>query len=131
MSKKPKKKQRGTDEDKPSFLERISKETINAVLGVLSSLLTIFLLASAFEKGGMVGTTVYNFLSYLFGIGYYLVPLVFALLAVSFFQSKEKDFALPQTLGSILFFASSLGLTNILAVDRGWFIGGFISSPLI
>ncbi len=131
MSKKSKKKQHGLESEKPSFFERISKETLNAILGVLSSLITVFLLSAAFGKGGMVGSGVYTFLSYLFGVGYYLVPLVFALLAVSFFQSKEKDFALPQTIGALLFFVSSLGLTNLLAVDRGGIIGGFISSPLI
>jgi hypothetical protein len=131
MSKKPKKKQRQNEEEAPSFFSRISKETLNAILGVLSSLVTVFLIAAAFSKGGMVGTWAYGLLSYLFGVGYYLVPLVFALLAVSFFQSKEKDFALPQTLGAMLFFVSSLGLTNLLAVNDGGVVGGFISSPLI
>lgn len=131
MSKKPKKKDHSRDEGKPSFLERISRETLNAVLGVLSSLVAVFLLASALNKGGVVGVWVFDSLSFLFGIGYYLVPLVFIILAVSFFQSKEKDFALPQTLGSILFFVSSLGLTNLLLLDRGGLVGGFISSPLL
>ncbi len=131
MSKKHRRKSHGPNDDKPSFFERISKETINAVLGVLSSLITVFLLAAAVEKGGVVGTSVYTFLSYLFGVGYYLVPLVFTILAVSFFQSKEKDFALPQTLGALLFFVSSLSLTNLLLIGRGGLVGEFVSSPLL
>ncbi len=131
MSKKPKKMNRSRDERKPSFLERISRETLNAVLGVLSSLVAVFLLAAAFGKSGVVGIWVYDSLSFLFGVGYYLVPLVFVILAISFFQSKEKNFALPQTLGSILFFISSLGLTNLLLLNQGGLVGGFISSPLL
>jgi len=131
MSKKPKKKERSKDDDKPSFFERISRETLNAVLGVLASLVAIFLVAASLGKGGMVGGWVFNSLSFLFGIGYYLVPLVFIILAISFFQSKEKDFALPQTLGSLLFFISSLGLTNLVSLDKGGLVGGFISSPLL
>lgn len=131
MSKKSKNKRRSKDDESSSFFDRISKETWNAILGVLSLLVTIFLLAAAFGKGGVVGGWAYNSLSFLFGIGYYLVPLVFALLSISFFRSKEKDFALPQSLGSVLFFVSSLGLTNILLSNQGGLVGGFISSPLV
>ena len=67
MSKKPKKMNRSKDERKPSFLERISRETLNAVLGVLSSLVAVFLLAAAFGKSGVVGIWVYDSLSFLFG----------------------------------------------------------------
>jgi len=130
MSKKNK-SNRSKGDTKPSFFERISKETLNAILGVLSAVVTIFLLLSAWNKAGVVGISTYDFLSYLFGIGYYLVPLVFAILSISFFQSKEKDFALPQTLGSILFFVSSLGLTSLWIPSRGGITGGIISSPLL
>ncbi len=130
MSKKDKKRHSQT-EDKPSFLERISKETLNAIFGVLSTVVAIFLLAAAWDKAGIVGVKTYDFLSYLFGVGYYLVPLVFAILALSFFQSKEKDFALPQILGSILFFVSSLGLISLWMPARGGVTGGFLSGPLL
>jgi len=130
MSKKDKKR-RSQTEDKPSFLERISKETLNAIFGVLSTVVAIFLLAAAWDKAGIVGVKTYEFLSYLFGIGYYLVPLVFAILALSFFQSKEKDFALPQILGSILFFVSSLGLISLWMPSRGGITGGLLSEPLL
>ncbi len=130
MSKKDKKR-RSQSEDKPSFLERISKETLNAIFGVLSTVVAIFLLAAAWNKAGIVGVKAYEFLSYLFGFGYYLVPLVFAILALSFFQSKEKDFALPQILGSILFFVSSLGLVSLWMPSRGGITGGLLSGPLL
>lgn len=130
MSKKDK-KHRSQTEDKPSFLERISKETLNAIFGVLSTVVAIFLLGAAWDKAGVVGIKTYDFLSYLFGIGYYLVPLVFAILALSFFQSKEKDFALPQILGSVLFFISSLGLISLWMPSRGGITGGILSEPLL
>src|SRR5882724_1736207 len=109
----------------------LSKETRNAVIGVLSLLLAILLFFAAFGGGGPVGGLLYKGLSYLFGIGYYLVPLVFIILSISFFRSREKNFALPQTLGSLLFFISSLGLVNIAVLTRGGIIGGLISAPLL
>src|SRR6185312_14513707 len=93
-----------TTKKKDSGESALSKETRNAILGVGSVVLTILLFLAAFGGGGPVGGLLYRGLSYLFGIGYYLVPLVFLLLAVSLFRSHEKGFALPQTLGSLLFF---------------------------
>jgi len=130
MSKKSK-KNRPQIEKKTSLFERISRETLNAIFGVLSVLTTVFLLFAAWGKAGVVGSGTYRSLVYLFGIGYYLVPLVFAILAVSFFQSKEKSFALPQIISSVLFFVSSLGLINLWAPSKGGVTGGTISEPLL
>jgi DNA segregation ATPase FtsK/SpoIIIE, S-DNA-T family len=130
MAKKVRKSTSRKD-DSPSLLERISKETLNAIFGVLSALVTIFLLFAAWQKAGVVGNWTYYFLSYLFGIGYYLVPLVFAILSLSFFRSKEKDFALPQMMGAVLLFISSLGLVSMWMPARGGITGGLISNPLL
>jgi len=117
--------------DKASIFDHVSRETFNAIYGVLSIVVTIFLLMAAVGKGGPVGEYTYIFLVYLFGIGYYLVPLVFMMLSVSFFQSKEKNFAWAQSLGSLLFFISSLGLTDLVFPLRGGVVGGLISHPLL
>ncbi len=124
-----KKRKSDKGDSEGSLLNHISKETFNAVLGVLSIVITIFLFMAAFDKGGPVGNFTYIGLTFLFGIGYYLVPIAFLMLGISFFQAREKNFALPQTLGTILFFIASLGLTDLLFV-RGGLIGGFISRPL-
>jgi S-DNA-T family DNA segregation ATPase FtsK/SpoIIIE len=117
-------------EEKPSIFEYLSKETTNAIFGILAMVATIILLMAAFNKAGRVGRTVFAVLSYLFGVGYYLVPLVFFLLSLSFFKSKEKDFRLAQTLGAFLFFISSLALVDLLFSSQGGVVGGFISHPL-
>ncbi|MBX4195717.1 DNA translocase FtsK [Candidatus Parcubacteria bacterium] len=109
----------------------LSKETLNAIFGVASLVATLLLILAAFGVGGPVGAFTYKGLSYLFGVGYYLVPLVFLLLAVSFFRSREKNFALPQFVGSALFFFSALGVVDLLMATKGGLVGGFISKPLI
>ncbi len=126
------KKGRGKNrEEKPSIWELISEETSNAIFGILSIVATVFLLLSAVNKAGPVGVFTYHGLELLFGIGYYLIPLVFCLLSVSFFRSGERNFALPQVLGSTLFFASALGLTDTLFPQSGGIVGGLISRPLL
>lgn len=117
--------------EKSSTFDSISKRTIHAILGVLFLVITIFLLLAALENGGRAGELIYIlFHDYLFGIGYYLVPIVFFLLSISFFRSSERDLAFPQTLGACLFFISSLGLADLLLPNQGGILGGFISGPL-
>ena len=125
---KKQKAEKKKDAPRPEY---ISKDTRNAVFGVGSALLTIALMFAAFGKGGRVGELVFIFLTYLFGVGYYLVPLVFFMLSVSLFQSRERDFSWPQTIGSILFFISSLAMIDLLFPTKGGVVGGLLSSPLV
>ncbi|HRH25790.1 MAG TPA: DNA translocase FtsK 4TM domain-containing protein [Parcubacteria group bacterium] len=114
-----------------SFLSSLSEETRNAIFGVGSLVLTILLSMAAFGVGGPVGGFVYKWLSFLFGVGYYLIPLVFLLLSISFFRAHEKNFALPQTIGSILFFFSALGVVGVLLPTKGGIIGYWVAKPLL
>jgi DNA segregation ATPase FtsK/SpoIIIE, S-DNA-T family len=130
MAKKKDKRRERKDVDSPSFIERISRETWNAIFGVGSVVITFFLSMAAFGKAGPIGGYAFRGLSYLFGVGYYLLPVAFLLLAASSFRSEEKEFALPQSLGSLLFFVSGLGLVDLILTGRGGVIGGLISHPL-
>ena len=129
MARNRKKQARDRDENRMSIFRLTSRETANGILGVFSIVLTIFLLLGAFGLSGRAGTLVYKWLSYLFGFGYYLLPVVFLLLAISFLREQERDFAMPQIFGSFILFLSSLGLVNLFS-DEGGIVGGFISKPL-
>ncbi len=117
------------NENGVSISKLISKETSHAILAVLSTVLAIFLLLGAFSLSGQAGDLVYGWLSYLFGIGYYLLPAIFLLLTISLLRDRERDFALPQIFGSIVLFLSSLGLVNFIST-KGGIVGNFISKPL-
>ena len=129
MAKNRKKRAHWWGENGISIFRIISRETANGIFGVFSIVLAIFLVLGAFELAGQAGRLTYTSLSYLFGIGYYLLPIVFLLLAVSFLREQERDFAMPQIFGSFFLFISSLGLVNLLSTEGG-IIGGFISKPL-
>ncbi|MEK7135516.1 MAG: DNA translocase FtsK 4TM domain-containing protein, partial [Patescibacteria group bacterium] len=113
----------------PSF-KLTSRETSNTILGIFSIVVSLFLLLGAFGLGGRVGALTFDLLTYLSGVGYYLLPIVFLLLAVSLIHEREREFALPQILGSILLFLSSLGFVNLVS-EKGGVIGGLISNPLV
>lgn len=129
MTKNRKKRASDWNEDKAMIFRFASRDTANGISSVFSAVLAIFLLLGAFDLSGRVGTLTYEWLSYFFGIGYYLLPLVFTLLAISFLQEQERDFAMPQILGSSIFFFSSLGLVNLFSA-KGGVIGNLISKPL-
>lgn len=113
----------------PSF-KLTSRETLNTILGIFSIVVSIFLLLGAFGLGGPVGAFAYNTLTKLSGIGYYLLPIVFLMLAASLIHEKEREFALPQILGSLLLFLAALGFVNLVSAQGG-IIGGLISDPLV
>lgn len=118
-----------TERDFSSF-RLTSRETFNTILGILSIVVSIFLLLGAFGLSGRVGTLAFDLLSYLSGVGYYLLPIVFLLLATSLLHERERQFALPQIFGSFLLFLSSLGFVNLVS-GKGGIIGKFISNPLV
>src|SRR3989344_3717352 len=111
----------------------LKEETFHTIIAVAFFVLAIFLILSAgpIGKGGPAGVKAYQAFHYLFGIGYYLLPIVFLILCVSFFRSLQKKLALTHSIGGILFFISSLALINIISFENGGVVGGFISKPLI
>ena len=129
MARNRKKQTRDWEENGMSIFRLTSRETANGIFGVFSIVLSIFLMMGAFGLAGQVGTVVYDWLSYLFGFGYYLLPVVFLLLAISFLREQERDFAMPHIFGSFILFLSSLGLVNLFS-DEGGIVGIFISKPL-
>ena len=123
-------KRKAQDFDIGETLKLISRETANTIFGIFAMVVALFFLLGAFGAGGRVGDKAFELLSALFGIGYYLLPLVFALLSISLLHEREREFALPQILGVTFFFLSGLGLVDLLS-EKGGLIGNLISNPLV
>src|SRR3989344_1543224 len=123
-------KRKAQDFDIGETLKLISRETANTIFGIFAMVAAFFFLLGAFGAGGRVGDKAFELLSALFGIGYYLLPVVFALLSVSLLHEREREFALPQILGSTILFLSGLGLVELLS-EKGGLIVGLISGPLV
>ena len=129
MSRKKKKKE--SDSEKTPIFSMIKKETLHGVIAVLFFAIALFLLLARFSIAGVVGEHLYNLLSLLLGVGYYLLPILFFILSFTFFKSTERSVALPQTIGAVLFVFSGLGIIDSLLINSGGYVGGAISSPLI
>ena len=92
MSKNEKKgKEKKRDEKEPSLTKHLQEETLQGIIAVLFFVLAIFLSLSAFEKGGPVGAWIFDKLKMLVGMGYYLLPILFFILAISFLSLANSS----------------------------------------
>src|SRR3989338_9255228 len=101
----------------------INPETRNSVIAVLLIGVAAILILAPLEQAGPVGKFIYGILSGLFGIGYYLLPIFSLLTAILFFLSKQQNIASSTFIGAALTIVSALGLLDLLAPNRGGFIG--------
>ncbi|NTV44873.1 MAG: DNA translocase FtsK [Candidatus Yonathbacteria bacterium] len=112
----------------------VKRETKRSMLGILFFVFAAFFILASLSVGGVAGSFVFKMLDSLLGLGYVFLPIILFLVGLSLFKNTDpgEHIALPKTLGAILFFVSSLGLTSIFfAHTGGGFLGNLISSPLI
>ncbi|MFA5934726.1 MAG: DNA translocase FtsK [Candidatus Paceibacterota bacterium] len=119
---------------KESFWSNIKSETKQAILAITFLVLSIIFILASLQKAGIVGVKVYYILSILLGIGYFLIPILFLLLSISFFKAEEREFNKLKIFGGVLFFISGLGLIDLISktywTAQGGKIGWLISAPL-
>lgn len=108
----------------------LSEATMYAVLSVVFFVIALCLMLAAFGKAGVAGEFVYNNLTRLLGVGYYLLPILMLLLARSYFRSIKTNIALTNILGSFLFCISGLGFIDVFAPTHAGIVGGFIGTPI-
>ncbi len=109
----------------------LSQETKNGIYAIISFVLALFFILSVFDRAGVAGQFFYRIFTYLFGIGYFLVPLVCCLLGVSLLKSERPNIGLFHSISSGLFLLSSLGLIDIIKDGRGGVFGGIASYPFM
>ena len=114
-----------------SFRESLQEETLEIISAIIFFVIAILLVLAAFGSAGVVGTSVYNGLTFLFGIGYFLLPVLLVVLSVSFVGNLREKLGGARVFGSILFFASGLGFLDLIFEDRGGIIGQYVSNPLV
>lgn len=118
-------------QDKEPKEPLISDAALRSVGAIFAMLLALFLVLAELDGGGAVGALSYQFLSWLFGVGYTLLPISAILLAVSMVRSFEHRFGWVHAGSVALFLISSLGLVNVAFPGRGGVLGELISRPIL
>jgi len=117
MPKKEKKKGRNK-----RFFE-ISPEVKKSVVSIILFCLSFIFFLAAAHIAGPAGNFVYNSLYFLFGLGYYLLPLVLLVIGISvLFSSKLPANSVE---GGLIFIVCGLGLIDLF-FEKGGEIGKWV-----
>ena len=112
----------------------IHPETEKSILAVIFIGIAAILILASFHNAGPAGESIFGILSKLFGLGYYLFPTIFMIMAGAFLsgrEQQEKGFGMT-FFGATLFIMSGLGLIDILYEGKGGLIGkwfGAVENP--
>jgi DNA segregation ATPase FtsK/SpoIIIE, S-DNA-T family len=124
MGRKKKKKK------KDGLLSSFREETIETVFAIGFFVVAALLIFASFGNGGIVGENIALLLTRLFGLGYYLLPVILIILGISFFREIKSNLAIPKVLASIILFISGLGFVE-LVFEGGGLAGGLLAKPLV
>ncbi|MEK7515005.1 MAG: DNA translocase FtsK 4TM domain-containing protein [Patescibacteria group bacterium] len=132
-----KKREKPSDEGGSSFFD-ISQETQNSIWGILSFIVAVVVTLSFLGRAGSAGTLIDSISRMLFGWGYILVPISFALLGFSFLKSLSRHIATSAVVGTVTFVLSTLAILHILGegtfddrIVQGGYLGVVLGFPLL
>ncbi len=137
---RPRKKDREKQQERPAKKEffDISQETRNSIWGIISFIAAVMSVLAFVHKAGSAGEVFNSTVRSLFGWGFFIVPIAFALLGIAFIKSISRKIALSAIFGTLLFVLSSLAIFYILGdgqtadrIVQGGYLGSALGYPLL
>ena len=117
-------------EEPEGFISAFKKETLEGITAIFFIIFSLFLTLSPLGKAGIVGDKVYQFFNFLFGLGYWLLPIILLFLGISFIKSLSHNLAWPKLLGGALMMTTGLGILDLL-IEQGGIVGYYLNIPLL
>jgi S-DNA-T family DNA segregation ATPase FtsK/SpoIIIE len=124
------KKKNIRDDKKVTLGDEVKKETMQAVYAIVFFIIAILFVLAPFKLADPFGDHIYRFLKTWFGLGYFLIPISFIMISVSFLKGIKAEFKVSKLLAVLLFFISGLGLMHMLAYEGGY-VGKWVTYPFI
>lgn len=126
--KKNKQKNREAQKQKAGDFEepKLHPDTKKSVWAVVFFGIAAVLVLASFNNAGPFGSFLFRIFEGLFGWGYYLLPLIFLVIAGVFLTAERRRIHKTAFLGAIFFVFAGLGLIDIVFADRAGVIGGFV-----
>ncbi|OGG49945.1 hypothetical protein A2763_00290 [Candidatus Kaiserbacteria bacterium RIFCSPHIGHO2_01_FULL_54_36] len=124
-------KARDIDEGNGVGISYVSSEAVRGVCAIFFIAIAGFLVLARLGGGGAVGATLYDWFSWLLGVGYLLLPLSLTLLAILIFRSFDRKFGWVQFVSMAVFLLAGLGLINLAFPGRGGIMGQSVSTPIV
>lgn len=108
----------------------IPSHTRRSIYVVLFAIIGLFLTLAAFNAAGSAGSDVHRLFGSLLGIGYFLLPLLFFMLAGNALREERPGMSYMKFFSSVFFFVSGLGFISAVSGSAGY-LGAAIASPII
>lgn len=137
--KKKGKKRNEEDEERGSGMSLgISQETRNSIAGIFCFLVVIVSILAFVGKAGSAGVYFDLAARSLFGWGFFIVPVAFAMLGVAFIKSIHRQVAISALFGTLLFVLAVLGVFYSIGdgdtpqrIVQGGYLGVALGWPLL
>ena len=114
------------------FFDDLSPQTKQAIGAVFFLVLGTFFILSSLNYAGPAGVFTHKGLTYLFGYGFVLAPVVCLLYVYVLMRPREDEHvSISKALGVALLFLSILGLLNLPQQALGGLAGGALAYPLV
>lgn len=112
--------------------KKLKEETRYSVWGIVFFVIGFLILLSIFKAAGMVGEAIYWTLNSIFGLGYYLLPILFIAVGFSFMKKERPYVAKTQAIFSFICLLSALAIIDLAVNGKGEslnvFYGGYLGS---
>lgn len=116
----------------------ISQETKNSIWGIVSFILAVLAVLSFAGRAGWAGEGFNIFARSLFGWGFFIIPVAFVLLGVSFIKSISRRIYFSAVFGTLLFVLAVLAIFYIFGngnfearLTQGGYLGVVLGFPLL
>lgn len=121
-----------TFKEKKVFLD-LHPEAKRSVWGIILLALALIMFLGAFGWAGSVGDFFYSIMHKVLGIGFFLMPIIFIVVAVLFLISQdEHNLYKTSLIGGALLFLSGLGIFQLMGEGAmyGGYAGWAVGAPL-
>ena len=126
MAKRKKTKEISAGYSKKPFFD-LEDQTKKAILAILFFSFAIIIFLSIWHLAGPFGELVFRSFNYLFGWGYFILPLVFLMMAFEFLKSRRKHIYFATIFGAFLLFFSILGILELSSSNNYAGLAGYIT----
>ncbi len=109
---------------KPLF--DLEDQTKKAILAILFFGFAVIISLSIWHLAGPFGELVFRGFNYLFGWGYFVLPLVFLMMAFEFLRSHRKHIYFATIFGAFLLFISILGILEMSFSNNYAGLAGYV-----
>ena len=104
----------------------LEDQTKKAILAILFFSFAVIISLSIWHLAGPFGEMVFRGFNYLFGWGYFALPLVFLIMAFEFLKSRRKHIYFATIFGAFLLFISILGILEMSSSNNYAGLTGYI-----